>query len=209
MDDARMPGAMENSLKAKPREQNRQISWRLCQANRPRRHEPDDDPPRVAHERLAFQERQTRNLRQLHADARRGRGAVSRHHRLRRHGHPRNQPGPDRPARHALPGREGPGQEPADAAAGRGFSTKRCPISTSPAAPCTRIPTSRSPRWASGCWPKCPTAEVPIAWWPREQRYAERLAPGTKFADIIGEIDPAEAGRAARACRPKRPCTSA
>jgi magnesium chelatase subunit I len=33
-------------------------------------------------------------------------------------------------------------------------------------------------------------AEVPIAWWPREERYAERLAPGTKFADIIGEIDP-------------------
>jgi len=37
-----------------------------------------------------------------------------------------------------------------------------------------------------------PPAEVPIAWWPREQRYAERLAPGTKFADIIGEIDPAK-----------------
>jgi len=35
-------------------------------------------------------------------------------------------------------------------------------------------------------------AEVPIAWWPREERYAERLAPGTKFADIIGEIDPAQ-----------------
>ena len=34
--------------------------------------------------------------------------------------------------------------------------------------------------------------EVRIAWWPREQRYAERLAPGTKFADIIGEIDPAK-----------------
>ena len=34
--------------------------------------------------------------------------------------------------------------------------------------------------------------EVPIAWWPREERYAERLAPGTKFADIIGEIDPAK-----------------
>ncbi len=31
-----------------------------------------------------------------------------------------------------------------------------------------------------------------IAWWPREERYAERLAPGTKFADIIGEIDPAK-----------------
>ncbi len=34
--------------------------------------------------------------------------------------------------------------------------------------------------------------EVPIAWWSREARYAERLAPGTKFADIIGEIDPAK-----------------
>jgi magnesium chelatase subunit I len=34
--------------------------------------------------------------------------------------------------------------------------------------------------------------DVPIAWWPRELRYAERLAPGTKFADIIGEIDPAK-----------------
>jgi len=34
--------------------------------------------------------------------------------------------------------------------------------------------------------------EVPIAWWPRRQRYAERLAPGTKFADVIGEIDPAK-----------------
>jgi magnesium chelatase subunit I len=35
-------------------------------------------------------------------------------------------------------------------------------------------------------------ADVPIAWWPRDQRYAERLAPGTKFADIIGEIDPSK-----------------
>jgi magnesium chelatase subunit I len=34
--------------------------------------------------------------------------------------------------------------------------------------------------------------DVPIAWWPREDRYAERLSPGTKFADIIGEIDPAK-----------------
>ena len=37
-----------------------------------------------------------------------------------------------------------------------------------------------------------PADEVPIAWWPRDDRYAERLAPGTKFADIIGEIDPAK-----------------
>lgn len=36
-----------------------------------------------------------------------------------------------------------------------------------------------------------PAAQVPIAWWHRNDRYAERLAPGTKFADIIGEIDPA------------------
>ncbi|HWL92130.1 MAG TPA: magnesium chelatase, partial [Phycisphaerae bacterium] len=33
---------------------------------------------------------------------------------------------------------------------------------------------------------------TPIAWWPREERYAERLAPGSKFADLIGEIDPAK-----------------
>jgi len=31
---------------------------------------------------------------------------------------------------------------------------------------------------------------APITWWSREDRYAERLAPGTKFADVIGEIDP-------------------
>jgi magnesium chelatase subunit I len=37
-----------------------------------------------------------------------------------------------------------------------------------------------------------PADDVPIAWWPRENRYAERLSPGTKFADIIGEIDPAK-----------------
>ncbi|MBI1918634.1 MAG: magnesium chelatase [Planctomycetes bacterium] len=37
-----------------------------------------------------------------------------------------------------------------------------------------------------------PPDKVRIAWWPRSQRYAERLAPGTKFADVIGEIDPAK-----------------
>ena len=35
-------------------------------------------------------------------------------------------------------------------------------------------------------------ADVPIGWWACEDRYAERLAPGTKFADIVGEIDPAK-----------------
>jgi magnesium chelatase subunit I len=37
--------------------------------------------------------------------------------------------------------------------------------------------------------------DAPIAWWPRADRYAERLAPGTKFADIIGEIDPGKLAR--------------
>ena len=36
-----------------------------------------------------------------------------------------------------------------------------------------------------------PENKVPIKWWSRDDRYAERLAPGTKFADIVGEIDPA------------------
>jgi magnesium chelatase subunit I len=34
--------------------------------------------------------------------------------------------------------------------------------------------------------------KVPIGWWHREDRYAERLSPGTKFADLIGEIDPSK-----------------
>jgi len=45
---------------------------------------------------------------------------------------------------------------------------------------------------AAGSWRSAHPEDVPIAWWPRAERYAERLAPGTKFADIIGEIDPAK-----------------
>lgn len=37
-----------------------------------------------------------------------------------------------------------------------------------------------------------PDEQVIIKWWSRNDRYSERLAPGTKFADIIGEIDPAK-----------------
>ncbi len=37
-----------------------------------------------------------------------------------------------------------------------------------------------------------PDEQVRVAWWHRKERYAERLAPGTKFADVIGEIDPAK-----------------
>jgi len=59
-----------------------------------------------------------------------------------------------------------------------------CPVHEDPTRPITsagkRIVADRPPE------------EVPIAWWPREQRYAERLSPGTKFADVIGEIDPAK-----------------
>ena len=42
------------------------------------------------------------------------------------------------------------------------------------------------------CITTMPEDQIPIRWWPRADRYAERLAPGTKFADIIGEIDPAK-----------------
>jgi magnesium chelatase subunit I len=42
------------------------------------------------------------------------------------------------------------------------------------------------------CIEELPPEQIPIRWWPRKERYAERLAPGTKFADIIGEIDPAK-----------------
>ncbi|XZE54748.1 magnesium chelatase [Planctomycetaceae bacterium SH139] len=34
--------------------------------------------------------------------------------------------------------------------------------------------------------------DIRIGWWHRDERYSERLSPGTKFADIIGEIDPAK-----------------
>ncbi|MEL6330763.1 MAG: magnesium chelatase [Planctomycetota bacterium] len=59
-----------------------------------------------------------------------------------------------------------------------------CPVHEDPLAPITSMG-----RAAVG---EREPHHVPIAWWPREQRYAERLAPGTKFADIIGEIDPAK-----------------
>jgi magnesium chelatase subunit I len=61
---------------------------------------------------------------------------------------------------------------------------KRIPLHDDPFRPITK----RGRQMVTGV----PADEVPIAWWPRDQRYAERLAPGTKFADIIGEIDPAK-----------------
>jgi magnesium chelatase subunit I len=59
-----------------------------------------------------------------------------------------------------------------------------CPVHEDPLNPITSI--------ARKHLETTPPDRVKIAWWPRAQRYAERLAPGTKFADIIGEIDPAK-----------------
>ena len=59
-----------------------------------------------------------------------------------------------------------------------------CPVHEDPFRPITRA----GKELVAGT----PEDEVPIAWWPRAERYSERLAPGTKFADIIGEIDPAK-----------------
>jgi magnesium chelatase subunit I len=59
-----------------------------------------------------------------------------------------------------------------------------CPVHEDPLNPITSI--------ARKHLETTPADQVKIAWWPRAQRYAERLAPGTKFADIIGEIDPAK-----------------
>ncbi|MBG84128.1 MAG: magnesium chelatase [Phycisphaerae bacterium] len=60
----------------------------------------------------------------------------------------------------------------------------KCPVHEDPTAPITRegrmLVKNTDP------------TDIPIAWWHRDDRYAERLAPGTKFADLIGEIDPAK-----------------
>ncbi|HEY3997829.1 MAG TPA: magnesium chelatase [Candidatus Xenobia bacterium] len=34
--------------------------------------------------------------------------------------------------------------------------------------------------------------DVAIAWWPRALRYGERLAPGSRIGDLIGDLDPAK-----------------
>ncbi|MDX2017836.1 MAG: magnesium chelatase [Planctomycetota bacterium] len=59
-----------------------------------------------------------------------------------------------------------------------------CPVHEDPERPITRM----GKEYVASMAPEA----VKIAWWPRQERYAERLAPGTKFADLIGEIDPAK-----------------
>jgi magnesium chelatase subunit I len=61
-----------------------------------------------------------------------------------------------------------------------------CPVHEDPEQPITRMGREFLARHGD---------DAPIAWWPRGARYAERLAPGTKFADVIGEIDPAKLAR--------------
>ena len=58
-----------------------------------------------------------------------------------------------------------------------------CPVHEDPERPITH---------AGKAFLKRHGEQAPIAWWSRQERYAERLAPGTKFADVIGEIDPAK-----------------
>jgi magnesium chelatase subunit I len=59
-----------------------------------------------------------------------------------------------------------------------------CPVHEDPTKPITQM--------GRAMLANTPAEMIPIAWWKREDRYAERLAPGTKFADVVGEIDPAK-----------------
>src|SRR5260370_1959245 len=59
-----------------------------------------------------------------------------------------------------------------------------CPVHEDPYRPITRL--------GKQLTAEQPPEDVPIAWWPRSQRYAERLPPGTRFAALIGEIDQAK-----------------
>ncbi len=72
------------------------------------------------------------------------------------------------------------------------FLDEEIPYLDMPKAPVHEDPYHPISRFAKQFVARTAEQEVPIAWWRREERYAERLAPGTKFADIIGEIDPAK-----------------
>jgi len=73
-----------------------------------------------------------------------------------------------------------------------GFLDEAIPYLDLPDSPFHEDPLRPLSRAAREFLARTPPDEVPIRWWPRAERYAERLAPGTKFADIIGEIDPAK-----------------
>jgi magnesium chelatase subunit I len=72
------------------------------------------------------------------------------------------------------------------------FLDEHIPYLDIPASPVHEDPYRPITRAGKRLVAEMPEDQVPVAWWPRRERYAERLAPGTKFADIIGEIDPAK-----------------
>ena len=72
------------------------------------------------------------------------------------------------------------------------FLDEAVPYLDDPAIPLHDDPLAPITRRGRELITQLPRDEIPIAWWPRAERYAERLSPGTKFADIIGEIDPAK-----------------
>ena len=73
-----------------------------------------------------------------------------------------------------------------------GFLDPFIPYLDLPQSPFHEDPLNPLTRAARELVESTPPDKIPIKWWPRDHRYAERLAPGTKFADIIGEIDPAK-----------------
>ncbi len=72
------------------------------------------------------------------------------------------------------------------------FLDKEIPYLDLPTAPFHEDPLKPLSRVAKQFVENHEPGQIPIKWWNREDRYAERLAPGTKFADLIGEIDPAK-----------------
>ncbi|WP_439631145.1 magnesium chelatase [Gemmata sp.] len=72
------------------------------------------------------------------------------------------------------------------------FLDEYVPYLDIPGSPVHEDPTLPITRAGKELLRNTPPEQVPVAWWHRKERYAERLAPGTKFADVIGEIDPAK-----------------
>ena len=72
------------------------------------------------------------------------------------------------------------------------FLDEYVPYLDIPGSPVHEDPTLPITRAGKELVRNAPPEQVPVAWWHRKERYAERLAPGTKFADVIGEIDPAK-----------------
>jgi magnesium chelatase subunit I len=72
------------------------------------------------------------------------------------------------------------------------FLDEYVPYLDIPGSPVHEDPTQPITRAGKELVRNAPPEQVPVAWWHRKERYAERLAPGTKFADVIGEIDPAK-----------------